>query len=227
MKMIKPFFHLLLWTFLPVAAIAQTRISSVTATQKFRLYDRPVPAPTASFLTESGRKVSLENFKGKIVLLNVWTTSCPQCVVELPMLDALQKDMGGMKFQVVALSSDMEPVAALRRFWNGHGLKNLRIYSDTQAFFSKAANVKGLPTTFLIDERGREVGRIRGMAEWDGPVIKAQIRDLIRNAKENAAKEQSAREKTPPPSPVEPSPAAESVPPPPKRPAEEMRQWFK
>ena len=121
----------------------------------------------------------------------------------------------------------MEPVAALRRFWNERGLKNLRIYSDTQARFSKAANVKGLPTTFLIDEKGREVGRMRGMAEWDGPVIKAQIRDLIRNAKENAAKEQAAREKTPPPAPAEPSPAAESVPPPPKRPAEEMRQWFK
>lgn len=224
--MIKPFFHLIFWMLLPFSANAQTRVSAITATQKFRLYDRPAPAPTASFLTESGREVSLENFKGKIVLLNVWTTSCPQCVVELPMLDALQKDMGGLKFQVVALSSDMEPIAALRRFWNGRGLKNLRIYSDTQARFSKAANVKGLPTTFLIDEKGREVGRIRGMAEWDGPVIKAQIRDLIRIAKENAAKERLAREKMPPP-PAEPSAAAESVPPPPKRPAEEMRQWFK
>lgn len=225
--MIKPFFHLLFGMFLPFAAVAQTRISNVTATQKFRLYDHPSPAPTASFLTESGRSVSLENFKGKIVLLNVWTTSCPQCVVELPMLDALQKDMGGLKFQVVALSSDMEPIAALRRFWNERGLKNLRIYSDTQAFFSKAANVKGLPTTFLIDEKGREVGRMRGMAEWDGPVIKAQIRDLIRKAKEDAAKERQAREKTPPPEPAKPPPVAESVPPPPKRPAEEMRQWFK
>ncbi|MGN1079439.1 MAG: redoxin family protein [Alphaproteobacteria bacterium] len=206
-------------------------IKNALAPQTFKLYPRPILAPTADFQDENGRKISLRDFRGKIVLLNIWSTSCAQCVIELPMLDRLQKDMGGMKFHVIALSSDLEPLPVLRRFWVNRGIKHLKIYSDPQARFSQAADVKGLPTTFLIDEEGREVGRIRGIAEWDGPKIKAQIRDLIRTAKEKAARKAEAKEETPPvskqPLAAEQPKSAESVPPPPVRPAEEIQSWFK
>ena len=172
-------------------------IRNSTAPQTFKINSYPIAAPTAEFMNEHGEKTSLKDFRGKVVLVNIWTTSCAQCVIELPMLDRLQKDMGGVKFQVVALSSDLEPFPVLRRFFTNKGIKNLKIYSDPQALFSQAANVKGLPTTFLIDEEGREIGRIRGIAEWDGPKIKAQIRDLIRLAKEKAQKkkEEELKEK--------------------------------
>lgn len=172
-------------------------IRSTTAPQTFKINSYPIAAPTAEFMNEHGEKTSLKDFKGKIVLVNIWTTSCAQCVIELPMLDRLQKDMGGVKFQVIALSSDLEPFPVLRRFFTNRGIKNLKIYSDPQARFSQAANVKGLPTTFLIDEEGREIGRIRGIVEWDGPKIKAQIRDLIRLAKEKVQKkkEEELKEK--------------------------------
>lgn len=206
-------------------------IKNALAPQTFKPYARPVSAPTASFYDESGRETSLRDFRGKIVLLNVWSTSCAQCVIELPMLDRLQKDMGGVKFHVIALSSDLEPLPVLRRFWLNRGIRNLKIYSDPQARFSQAADVKGLPTTFLIDEEGREVGRIRGIAEWDGPKIKAQIRDLIRSAKENAVrKAETEKEKAPVlerPVAAAKAESAESVPPPPVRPAEEIQSWFK
>lgn len=219
----------------PFAVNAQTTgnvsIKNVLAPQTFKLYPRPILAPTAAFQDENGQKTSLRDFRGKIVLLNIWSTSCTQCVIELPMLDRLQKDMGGMKFHVIALSSDLEPLPVLRRFWVNRGIKHLKIYSDPQARFSQAANVKGLPTTFLIDEEGREVGRIRGIVEWDGPKIKAQIRDLIRAAKEKAArKAETKKEKASVPKQplVAKQPkSAESVPPPPVRPAEEIQSWFK
>ncbi len=222
-------FYLFSGFFLPFALNAQTTgnisIKNVLAPQAFKLYSHPILAPSASFFNGDGEKTSLNDFRGKIILLNIWSTSCAQCVIELPMLDRLQKDMGGMKFHVIALSSDLEPLPVLRRFWVNRGIKNLKIYYDPQARFSQAANVKGLPTTFLIDEKGREVGRIRGIVEWDGSKIKAQIRDLIRKAKENAAKKEPEKtiEKTPSSSPA----SAESVPPPPKRPKEEIKSWFK
>ena len=207
-------------------ANAHISIKNILAPQTFKLSSHPVLAPTASFLDEKGQKTSLNDFRGKIVLLNIWSTSCSQCVIELPMLDRLQKDMGGMKFQVIALSSDMEPLPVLRKFWINRGIKHLKIYSDTQARFSQAANVKGLPTTFLIDDEGREVGRIRGIVEWDGPKIKAQIRDLIRAAKEKAAKKEEHVEiKTN--SEDKPLQKTESVPPPPVRTEEKIQSWFK
>lgn len=193
--MIKRCIFLLLFLFPLSVPNAQTTgaitVKSKLAPETFRISSFPVPAPTASFLTESGKKTSLKDFRGKIILLNIWSTSCARCVIELPMLDRLQKDMGGVKFQVIALSSDLEPLPVLRRFWVNRGIRNLKIYADPQAGFAQAANVKGLPTTFLIDEEGRELGRIRGITEWDGPKIKAQIRDQIRAAK---VKEQKKRE---------------------------------
>ena len=80
-----------------------------------------------------------------------------------------------------------------------------------------AAGVLGLPTTLLIDGEGNELGRIRGMAEWDGPTLKAQIRDIIR------------REKAKPPAAPEPSAPASAesdVPPPPDR-TNDFSGWFK
>ena len=183
--------------------------------ETFTLSSYPVPAPTASFFNDAGKETSLKDFKGKIILLNIWSTSCAQCVIELPMLDRLQKDMGGVKFQVIALSSDLEPLPVLRRFWVNRGIKHLKIFYDPQAKFSRAANVKGLPTTFLIDENGREMGRLRGITEWDGPKMKAQIRDLIRAAKN---KEKNARNNTD---------SAESSTPSRDKKTEEIQSWFK
>ncbi|MBO4521453.1 MAG: TlpA family protein disulfide reductase [Alphaproteobacteria bacterium] len=198
-------------------------IKNKRAPETFNINKYPVSAPTAEFLNEKGDKVSLRDFSGKIVLVNIWTTSCPQCVIELPMLDRLQKDMGGVKFQVIAISSDFEPLPLLRRFWVNRGIKNLKIYSDPQALFAQAADVKGLPTTFLIDEKGREVGRIRGITEWNGPKIKAQIRDLIRAAKENAKKEKEPAETAS----SNPTKSAESVSSSSIQRSKEIQSWFK
>lgn len=227
-------FLLILYLFFPSVSVAQKAgaisIKNTQAPEMFKLYQYPAPTPTASFLDENERKVSLHDFKGKILLVNIWSTSCTQCIVELPMLDRLQKDMGGMKFQVIAISSDMETPAALKKFWIAKGLKNLKIYMDPQARYAQAARVLGMPTTFLINEDGREIGRIRGIAEWDGVKIKAQIRDLIRQAKEKSEvrnAQAAVVEITPVPE-VEKDPLrTDSVPPPPYRPQEEISGWFK
>ena len=223
--MLKQFFFLAALLCPLSAAEAQTTgaisIRNTQTPQTFQISKHPVLAPTAEFFNDAGEKTSLRDFRGKILLVNIWSTSCAQCVIELPMLDRLQKDMGGVKFHVIALSSDLEPFPVLRRFWINRGIKNLKIYADPQAQFSKAADVKGLPTTFLIDEEGREVGRIRGIAEWDGPKIKAQIRDLIRAAKEKAQKklEQEAQLNAPE--------SAESDLTSPAQTQKEIQSWFK
>ena len=232
--MLKRFFLLTAFFMLPFSGLnAQTSgtisIRSVNTPQTFQISRYPVLAPTSVFFNENGTETSLRDFKGKILLVNIWTTSCSQCVIELPMLDRLQKDMGGVKFQVIALSSDLEPFPVLRRFWINRGIKNLKIYADPQARFSLAADVKGLPTTFLIDEEGREVGRIRGIAEWDGPKIKAQIRDLIRSAKEKAQKkkEEELKQNNLEENNSLPPDSTESAVVPPRQTKKEIQSWFK
>ena len=59
-------------------------------------------------------------------------------------------------------------------------MKNIRPYVDPASQAALASGVSGLPTTLLLNEKGEEIGRIRGIAEWTGAPIKAQIRSLIR-----------------------------------------------
>ena len=113
-----------------------------------------------------------------------------------------------MKFQVVALSTGLETIPALRRFFVSRGVRNLRVYSDPQAKYSQAAGVLGLPTTFLINEDGMEIGRVRGIVDWTNPKLKAQIRGLIAQgkAKREREKSDSEKENDPPPPAPEPKP---------------------
>ncbi len=187
-------FTLFVFLILRVSAVqgGNVRVKGADVPESFRLHSYPRPAPAAFFADEKGERRSLQDFRGKVLLVNIWSTACAQCVIELPMLDRLQKDMGGLKFEVLTLSSGTETPSAVRAFWTRRGIKNLKAYSDLNAAFSMAADIRGLPTTLLIDGEGRELGRLRGMAEWDGPVIKAQIREIIRREKQKAAETASA-----------------------------------
>ena len=98
-------FLLFLFPWLP-EAVAQTAKKQILP-QTFDISPTPFPAPSTRFMNENGKMISLARFRGKILLVNIWSTSCAQCVIELPMLDRLEGDMGGVKYQVVALSSDI------------------------------------------------------------------------------------------------------------------------
>lgn len=154
----------------------------------------PKSMPEVKFLGEYGTEVSIQDFKGKVILLNVWATTCARCMIELPMLDKLQREMGSMKFQVVALSTGLETLPKLRKILFNRNASNLKVYSDPRSRFAMAADVRGLPTTFLINEDGYSVGQIRGIADWNNEKIKQQIRELILEGKEKreAQKRQEA-----------------------------------
>ena len=191
---------------------------SANAPEKFTLHELPKPPPAAAFFDEKGNETHFNDFAGKIVLVNVWSKACAQCIVELPMLDALQKSFGTMKFKVVTLSVGKESAGQLSHFFAQKKLKNLRPYLDSKSQAALAAGVIGLPTTLLLNEKGEEIGRIRGIAEWTSPAIKAQIRELIRDLKEK--EEENRRQKE-----YEKDSAFVQNQPPLKR--ETVLQWFK
>lgn len=192
---------------------------TLKAPDYFTLTD-PKPTPTAEFFNEKEEKINVSNFKNKIILLNIWSKTCSRCMVEMPMLDKLQADMGSMKFEVVALSSSLETITNIRKLYHQRGIKNLKIYSDPQAKFGTAADIRGLPTTLLINEEGMEIGRIRGIMEWGSPALKAQIRSLIKQGKEKKKLAEQASQQ--PAENVTPSSSTT----PPAKPMN-VKSWFK
>jgi thiol-disulfide isomerase/thioredoxin len=135
----------------------------------------PAPLPDVRFVNGEGKEVSLADWRGKVVLLNLWATWCAPCREEMPALDRLQKELGSDKFQVVALAVDKAGLDGARAFLDETKVKGLAVFADPTARVGTELKVIGMPTTILIDAAGREIGRLIGPAAWDSPEAKRLI----------------------------------------------------
>jgi thiol-disulfide isomerase/thioredoxin len=146
---------------------------------KFVFKKEPEPMPEIAFVDGTGAAKTLKDFKGKVVLLNLWATWCLPCRKEMPALDRLQAALGSDKFEVVALSLDRAGIEASRKFLDGIKIANLKLYVDPTARMNGPLKIFGMPTTILIDAEGREVGRLLGEAEWDSEDAKKLIKATL------------------------------------------------
>jgi thiol-disulfide isomerase/thioredoxin len=135
----------------------------------FTVIDPPRPAPAAAFTDGSGQQRTIADFRGRVVLLNLWATWCAPCIKEMPSLDRLQAQLGGPDFTVLALSQDRKGAEVVKPFYDKEALTHLDIQIDAKGAVTRELEVQGLPTSVLIDRQGRIVGRVEGPAEWDSP----------------------------------------------------------
>jgi thiol-disulfide isomerase/thioredoxin len=138
----------------------------------------PLPAPAISFVDLVGNTVSLSEFTGKIVLVNLWATWCEPCLREMPSLERLQLRLGET-ITVVAVSEDRGGGKAVEPFIDKLGLRSIKTYLDPKSTAERAFKVQGLPTSFLIDRQGRILGRVEGAAEWDGPKLLETLKAFL------------------------------------------------
>jgi thiol-disulfide isomerase/thioredoxin len=141
--------------------------------------DAAKPVPALTFLDFDGLESSLEAFRGKVVVLNLWATWCVPCREEMPALDRLQAHFADQPVVVLALSVDRAGADRVRAFLDEIGVAHLHVYRDPKAAATRALRVPGLPATILIDRAGQEVGRVLGIAAWDGPEAVEVVNRLV------------------------------------------------
>lgn len=167
----------------PVASdgrgLARATAAPTKSPAAMTLHDAPRPVPELGFEDGDGRPVTLADFRGKVVLLNIWATWCGPCREEMPTLDRLQAALGESDFEVVALSIDRAGIDAVDRFYAEVGVKHLGRYIDVSAKAAGDLGAYGLPTTLLIDREGREIARHVGPAEWDTPSMTTFFRKQL------------------------------------------------
>lgn len=146
-------------------------------------HDAPRMRLSPPFIDGTGRELTLADFRGQVVLVNVWATWCGPCREEMPALDALQTRIGGENFHVLPLSIDRGGLESVRRFYREIGILRLGTYVAEELRAMLAFGVTGLPTTMLIDRDGREIARRVGPAEWDSPEAVAQFQSVIARTK--------------------------------------------
>ncbi len=135
--------------------------------------------PALRFTDAEGRAATLDDFRGRVVLLNLWATWCVPCRREMQALDRLQATLGGADFIVLPLAVDRGGIVPVKRFYEQFGLKALAIFADASAETVGRLGSPGIPTTLLIDRDGREIGRQLGAAAWDGPQAIRSFRRLL------------------------------------------------
>jgi len=124
-------------------------------------------APDKGFTDPAGRPVTLAAFRGTPVLVNLWATWCGPCVKEMPTLEALAARTGD-RLKVLTVSQDRDGIDIAPTFAKG-GFTWLQPYRDTQQELGFAIGSGMLPTTVLYDAEGKEVWRVTGGMDWNGP----------------------------------------------------------
>ena len=135
--------------------------------------------PNLRFVDGAGSPRSLADFRGRVILLNLWATWCVPCREEMPALDRLHAALGGLEFEVLALSLDQAGVVAVRKFYEELNLRALHIYVDQNGDALRKLGSVGVPLTLLIDRDGRERWRVLGPREWDQPAEVDRIRSHL------------------------------------------------
>lgn len=150
-------------------SFAMAAQASLAGLPHFRLAPMPTQLPNLIFFDQNQQFVSLDRFRGHVVLLNLWATWCGYCMREMPTLNELQKTLGPQGLVVLPVSVDRGgiPVAAARLAREGYDA--LQVYADPQSQISVALRTVGIPYSILIDKQGREIGRLHGEANWMSP----------------------------------------------------------
>jgi thiol-disulfide isomerase/thioredoxin len=136
-------------------------------------------APDMVFSDPAGKDVTLANFRGKAILVNLWATWCGPCVAEMPMLDGIARDYGGKGLVVLTVSQDTGDAAQVAAFFERQRLPHLAAWRDpeNQLGFHFATGL--LPTSVLYDREGHEVARVAGAMDWSGAQGRTLIEDLV------------------------------------------------
>ena len=139
----------------------------------------PKDIPDFEFVTDDGSTTSLDAWRGKVVLLNLWATWCGPCRREMPTLDRLKADLAGDQFDVIALSIDRGGLEKPRKFLQEIKVRHLKLYNNSSGKLTSALKAIGMPTTLLINRQGKQIGRLVGPAEWDSKDALALIKAAI------------------------------------------------
>ena len=157
-----------------LAAFSRGQMATFVAREK------PADLPAFTFQDGTGAEKTIADWRGKIVLLNLWATWCAPCRKEMPALDRLQGTLGGDDFEVVAVSIDKGGLDLPRSFLEKIKVAHLKLFNEPTARLGLTLKAFGMPTTLLIDRQGKEIGRLVGPAEWDSEDALALVREAIK-----------------------------------------------
>ena len=160
-------------------AVGAAAIAAVVGAGVYALSNRgPSLAPDFSAPDLKGQAVSLASLRGKVVVVNVWTTWCPPCREEMPSMERLHQRLKDKGFVLLAVSQDEGGAAGVKAFVEQMHV-TFRVRLDPDGDVGRKYEVWGFPESFLLDRDGRVVERVIGPRDWSSPEQIARIEALL------------------------------------------------
>jgi thiol-disulfide isomerase/thioredoxin len=155
-------------------------IASFASASEINRYilDKPFAAINIQFSDNDNNIHQLNDYKGRVVLLNFWATWCKPCVHEMPALENLSKFMEGKGIEIVPVSIDFKGVDVVKKFYEEQEISSLPIFVDIKGRAFKEYKLQALPTTLIIDGQGMVVAKVIGEIDWDSKSVRDYLLSL-------------------------------------------------
>jgi thiol-disulfide isomerase/thioredoxin len=137
--------------------------------------------PPLALSALDGRRHTLADYRGRVVLVNFWATWCAPCRAEMPSIERLRRSLEGQPFAVLAVNVG-EDAATVRRFADGVPM-GFPLLLDRDAQVTRAWRARALPMSFIIDPDGRIRYQAVGERDWGAPDIRSRLRALMPGAR--------------------------------------------
>ena len=134
---------------------------------------------SSTFEDKKGNQLTLENFAGNLLLVNLWATWCEPCKEEMPSLELLQNQFNEDEFLVLPINLDRGPKKNAINFFKDQNIINLDIYFDDKNEIPREVKILGLPVSIFISKDGREISRLIGPAKWDDEYFIEYIKENL------------------------------------------------
>ena len=141
-------------------AFEKPDLKNLVLTKNPKLYEDVI------FSDISQKNVNLDDFKGKLIILNFWATWCAPCKEEMPSLDGLQSNTKLNNLKIFPINIGQEDVSKSESFFKELNIKNLEIYFDAPITLAKKFSLRGVPTTIIFNKEGKEFARIIGSIDF-------------------------------------------------------------
>ncbi len=163
-KKIKKFI-ILIFCFSIFSSIAQT--NEDVPLNNMAINETPKSISSIIFEDFLGNKISLEDYRGKLVIINFWATWCTPCKKEMPSLDRLYQSNDFKNLKVFAVNMEQQNKKKTKKFFENLKIRKLEIFFDYDLDFLKEFKLRGVPTTVLVNKEGKEFARIIGEVNFE------------------------------------------------------------
>ena len=143
-----------------VLATEMPNIKNLVLNKEPKIYDNVI------FLDSNEKLIKLDDYKGKLVILNFWATWCAPCKEEMPSLDNLKKNPNLDNLEIFPINVGKDDLDKSLKFFENLNIKNLNIYFDNKTTLAKDFSLRGVPTTLLFNREGKEFARIVGSIDF-------------------------------------------------------------